>query len=88
MATTKEALRELVERLSEEDARWLTGEEGREPLRDREKALVAAAEAERATGGGEGWATVKRRLHGEASPDPMVFGFTARPDAAWSDGSA
>ena len=69
MATTKEALRELVERLSEEDARelldyarWLAGEEDPEPLSSREKTELAEAEAERAAGGGEEWTKVKRHL--------------------------
>lgn len=69
MATTKEQIRELTERLKDEDARevldymrWLIEERDTDPLSDQERADLAEAEKERARGGGESLAKVKRDL--------------------------
>lgn len=69
MATTKEQIRELTERLKDEDAqevldymRWLIEETDTEPLTNRERAELTEAEAEEAQGGGESLDKVKRNL--------------------------
>lgn len=69
MATTKEQIRELAERLKDEDARevldymrWLLEETDTDPLTDEERAGLVEAEEERARGGGENWQKVKRDL--------------------------
>jgi hypothetical protein len=69
MATTKEKIRELAERLKDEDAqevldymRWLIEERDTDPLSDQERADLDEAEKERARGGGESLAKVKRDL--------------------------
>lgn len=69
MATTKEQIRELTERLKDEDARevldymrWLIEETDTEPLSDQERADIEESKAERARGGGESLAKVKRDL--------------------------
>lgn len=66
MATTKEKIRELAERLKDEDAqevldymRWLIEERDTDPLSDQERADLDEAEKERARGGGESLAKVK-----------------------------
>ena len=69
MATTREQIRELAERLKDEDAqevldymRWLIEERETDPLSDQERADLDEAEKERARGGGESLAKVKRDL--------------------------
>jgi hypothetical protein len=69
MATTKDRIRELAERLKDEDAqevldymRWLIEERDTDPLSDQERADLDEAEKERARGGGESLAKVKRDL--------------------------
>ena len=69
MATTREQIRELAERLKDEDTqevldymRWLIEERDTDPLSDQERADLDEAEKERARGGGESLAKVKRDL--------------------------
>ncbi len=69
MATTREQIRELAERLKEEDARevldymrWLIEETDTDPLSDQERADIEESKAERARDGGESLEKVKRDL--------------------------
>lgn len=82
MATTREQIRELAERLKDEDAqevldymRWLIEERDTDPLSDQERADLDEAEKERARGGGESLAKVKPR------PWLMRYAFT---DLRWN----
>jgi len=69
MATTRDQIRELAERLKDEDAqevldymRWLLKEVDTDPLSDEERADIEESKAERARGGGESLEKVKRDL--------------------------
>lgn len=69
MATIKEQICELIERLDEKKARealdyvrWLIQDVDTEPLTDEERAGLAEAQEELARGSGEDWKKVKRGL--------------------------